>query len=71
MIKKDSKINFLKSWVNSNSSNEEPRFESSQIWSKRLLWSIISSVSLVFIYASIVRIDEVVTASGELQAKGA
>tara|TARA_Y100001968_G_C19449516_1_gene767571 strand:+ start:3870 stop:4838 length:969 start_codon:yes stop_codon:yes gene_type:complete len=57
--------------MNSNSINQEPRFESSQIWSRRLLWSIISTVSIGFIYSSIVRIDEVVIAIGELQAKGA
>ena len=71
MIKKEFKFKNLKSWVKSNSSNQEPRFESSQIWSRRLLWSIISTVSVGFIYSSIVRIDEVVTAVGELQAKGA
>ncbi len=72
MINKESKIKDLKSWVNNgNSSNQEPRFESSQIWSRRLLWSIISTVSIGFIYSSIARIDEVVTAVGELQAEGA
>ena len=70
MINKRFKINFLKSKENWNSSNQEPRFESSQIWSRRLLWSIISAVSIGFIYSSIVRIDEVVTAVGELQAEG-
>ena len=71
MITKDPKVKFLRSWTNNNSSNQEPRFKNSQIWSKRLLWSIISTVSVGFIYSSIVRIDEVVTAVGELQAKGA
>tara|TARA_B100000212_G_scaffold330510_1_gene296818 strand:- start:458 stop:1468 length:1011 start_codon:yes stop_codon:yes gene_type:complete len=71
MIKNEFKIKFLKPWRNNNSRNQEPRFESSQIWSRRLLWSIISTVSLGFIYSSIVRIDEVVTAIGELQAEGA
>mgnify|MGYP002846947023 CR=1 FL=1 len=71
MIDKVSKIKFLKSLVNNNSGDQEPRFESSQIWSRRLLWSIISAVSVGFIYSSIVRIDEVVTAVGELQAEGA
>ncbi len=71
MIKKAFKIKDFKSWISSNSINQEPRFESSQIWNRRLLWSIISSVSVGFIYSSIVRIDEVVTAKGELQAKGA
>ncbi len=68
MTKKDSKIKF---WMNINSINQEPRFESSNVWGKRLLWSIISTVSLAFIYSSVVRIDEVVTAKGELQAEGA
>lgn len=71
MIKNEFKIKFLKSWMNGNSRNQEPRFESSQIWSRRLLWSIISTVSIGFIYSSIVRIDEVVIAKGELQAEGA
>ena len=71
MIKKVFKIKDVKSWIISNFNNEEPRFESSQRWNRRLLWSIISAVSVGFIYSSIVRIDEVVTAKGELQAKGA
>ena len=71
MINKDSKIKFLKSWLNTYKSDSEPRFESSQIWSRRILWSIMSAFSVGFIYSSIVRIDEVVTALGELQAKGA
>ncbi len=71
MIKKKFKTNYFNSWMNSNSSNQEPRLESSQIWSRRLLWSIISTVSIGFFYSSIARIDEVVTAIGELQAKGA
>jgi len=71
MIKKVFKIKDLKSWIISNFNDEEPRFESSQRWNRRLLWSIISAVSVGFIYSSIVRIDEVVTAKGELQAKGA
>ena len=70
MTNKVSKKKFLKSLMNSNSGNQEPRFVSSQIWSRRLLWSIISTVSIGFIYSSIVRIDEVVTAIGELQAEG-
>ena len=70
MLNKEFKLKNLKSWTKGNSSNQEPRFESSQIWSRRLLWSIISAVSVGFIYSSIVRIDEVVTAVGELQAEG-
>ncbi len=70
MLNKEFKLKNLKSWKKSNSSNQEPRFESSQIWSRRLLWSIISTVSIGFIYSSIVRIDEVVTAIGELQVEG-
>ena len=70
MLNKEFKLKNLKFWTKSNSSNQEPRFESSQIWSRRLLWSIISTVSIGFIYSSIVRIDEVVTAIGELQVEG-
>tara|TARA_Y100000589_G_scaffold314401_1_gene336780 strand:+ start:80 stop:1090 length:1011 start_codon:yes stop_codon:yes gene_type:complete len=70
MIDKVPKIKFFKSLLNTDSGNQEPRFESSQVWSRRLLWSIISSLSIGFIYSSIVRIDEVVTAIGELQAEG-
>ena len=65
------KIKDLKSWINNKLSNQEPRFESAQIWSRRLLWSIIGTFSVGFIYSSIVRIDEVVTAIGELQVEGA
>ena len=71
MIFKNVKNKLFRSLGNTDSKDQEPRFKSSQVWSKRLLWSIISSVSLAFIYSSIVRIDEVVTAKGELQAKGA
>tara|TARA_A100001035_G_scaffold270564_1_gene257803 strand:- start:311 stop:1321 length:1011 start_codon:yes stop_codon:yes gene_type:complete len=71
MISKDSKIKFFKSWLNTNTRDAEPRFESSQIWTRRILWSIMTAVSVGFIYSSIVRIDEVVTAVGELQAEGA
>ena len=71
MKNREFKVKFLKPWTNNISSNEEPRFEASQTWSKRLLWTIISSVSIGFIYSSIARIDEVVTAIGELQAQGA
>lgn len=71
MINKKFKINYQNFLQNRNTSNQEPRFESSQIWSRRLLWSIISAISIGFIYSSLVRIDEVVTAIGELQAKGA
>ena len=71
MIKNQFILKFLKPWMNNNLRNQEPRFESSQIWSRRLLWSIISTVSFGFIYSSVVRIDEVVTAIGELQAEGA
>ena len=71
MINKKFKNNFLKFFKNWNKINQEPKYESSLVWSRRLLWSIISAVSLGLIYSSIVSIDEVVTAIGELQAKGA
>ena len=71
MIHNNSKNSFLKFLENSNTTTQEPKFESSKIWSRRLLWAIISSISVGFIYSSIVRIDEVVTAMGELQAEGA
>ena len=70
MIINKTKSIFLKSWMSTNSRNQEPRFESSQIWSRRLLWSIITTLSVGFIYSFFARIDEVVTATGELQAKG-
>ena len=71
MIIKNIKKNLFRSWKPPVLKSQDPRFESTQAWSKRLLWSIISAVSLGFIYSSIARIDEVVTAIGELQAKGA
>ena len=71
MIIKNIKKNLFRSWKIPVLKNQDPRFESTQAWSKRLLWSIISAVSIGFIYSSIARIDEVVTAKGELQAKGA
>ena len=70
MIIKNIKKNLFRSWQTPVLKNQDPRFESTQAWSKRLLWSIISTVSIGFIYSSIVRIDEVVTAIGELQAEG-
>ena len=51
--------------------NEESRYKPSLIWSTTLLWTIIGSVGFGFVYSVFARIDEVVIARGELQAKGA
>lgn len=70
----------LKAEISNNSSNDQSRksFENNDIryqptlvWTKALLWGIVGSLSFGFIYACFARIDEVVVARGELQAKGA
>ena len=53
--------------LNNNEILERP----ASIWIYSLIWAIIGSFSFGFIYACLVRIDEVVIAKGELQALGA
>ena len=52
-------------------SHQEIRYQSAPLWSRALMLSIAGSVGFGLIYACIARIDEVVIARGELQAKGA
>ena len=47
------------------------KFKTSNFWSVTLTWSIIGSFGIGFLYACLVRIDEVVITRGELQALGA
>lgn len=51
--------------------HHEIRYRAAPIWARALLWTMVGSVGFGFIYACIARIDEVVTATGELQAIGA
>ncbi len=50
---------------------QEVRLKPPPIWSQALVWSIIGTASLAFVYACSAKIDEVIVASGELQAQGA
>ena len=49
----------------------EIRYKRSSKWSRSIQWSIVAAVSFGFIYSVFTRIDEVVIARGDLQAKGA
>ncbi len=65
------KNNFPSSRNNSSELGiEEIRYKPSIFWSSALLWAIVGSVGFGVIYSFIARIDEVVVARGELQAKG-
>lgn len=62
------KASFFK---NLNSSmKEELRYRPTLFWSRSLLWATIGSFGFGFFYSIVARIDEVVIARGELQAKG-
>ena len=50
---------------------QEVRSRPAPVWSKALAWTIIGTASFGFCFAVFARIDEVVLASGELQALGA
>ncbi len=50
---------------------EEVRYNPLHHWSSALLWAIVGSVGFGVIFSFIARIDEVVSARGELQARGA
>ena len=49
----------------------EIRYKPSLLWSSALLWAITGTVGFGVIFSFIARIDEVIIAKGELQAKGA
>lgn len=51
--------------------SQEVRYRQDLKWSSYLLWSIIGSVLFAIVYAFSTKIDEVITARGELQAYGA
>jgi HlyD family secretion protein len=47
------------------------RLKPAPVWSQALVWSIIGTASLALVYACSAKIDEVVVATGDLQAQGA
>ena len=51
-------------------SPQEMRYKSSNFWGRTLIWTIIGSFGLIFVYACFARIDEVVITRGELQPYG-
>ena len=51
--------------------HQDVRYRAAPLWTRALMWAIAGSVGFGFLYACLARIDEVVTATGELQAKGA
>lgn len=50
---------------------QEVRLKPAPLWSQAVVWTIIGTASLGFVYAAAAKIDEVVVASGTLQAIGA
>ena len=50
---------------------QEVRLKPTPIWSQALIWTIIGTASLAFVYAIFAKIDEVVLAPGEMQPLGA
>ena len=50
---------------------QEVRLKPLPVWSQALVWSIIGTASLAFVYACSAKIDEVIVATGDLQAQGA
>ena len=51
--------------------HQDVRYRAAPTWTRALLWAMVGSVGFGIVYACIARIDEVVTATGELQAMGA
>ena len=51
-------------------SPQEMRYKSSKFWGRTLIWTIVGSFGISFVYACFARIDEVVTTRGELQPYG-
>ena len=51
--------------------HQDVRCRAAPTWTRALLWAMVGSVGFGIVYACIARIDEVVTATGELQALGA
>lgn len=50
---------------------QEVRLKPAPLWSQAVVWTIIGTASLGFVYAAAAKIDEVVVANGTLQAIGA
>jgi hemolysin D len=50
---------------------QEVRLKPAPVWSQAVVWTIIGTASLGFVYAATARIDEVVVANGTIQALGA
>lgn len=50
---------------------QEVRLKPPPVWSQAVVWTIIGTASLGFVYAALAKIDEVVVANGTLQAIGA
>ncbi|QPN69369.1 HlyD family efflux transporter periplasmic adaptor subunit [Synechococcus sp. CBW1108] len=50
---------------------QEVRLKAAPVWSQAVVWTIIGTASLGFIYAVTAKIDEVVVANGTIQALGA
>ena len=50
---------------------QEVRLKPAPVWSQALIWTIIGTACLAFVYAIFAKIDEVVLAPGELQPLGA
>jgi HlyD family secretion protein len=50
---------------------QEVRLKPAPVWSQALVWSIIGTASLALVYACSAKIDEVIVATGDLQAQGA
>ena len=50
---------------------QEVRLKAAPVWSQAVVWTIIGTASLGFIYAVTGKIDEVVVANGTIQALGA
>ena len=49
---------------------QEVRLKPSPVWSQAVVWAIIGTASFGFLFAITAKIDEVVVASGKLQAIG-
>lgn len=49
---------------------QEVRLKPPPIWSQAIVWTIIGASSLAFVYAASAKIDEVIVATGDLQAIG-
>ena len=51
--------------------HQEVRYRAAPTWTRALQWAIVGCIGFGFLYAVVARIDEVVTARGELKGMGA